>query len=143
MHQGVSQDHLIGLPLPDCKAAECGGRVLSTYPTSSSQLWDTYMFSAGQWWLRQAKLSPLAVDSAEQADVVLVPLATLNLMSWEEAGGIAAVSDWYASAPALLPYLGRKPHIVVLSKGEVSTHARSSRLQMQAASGACFAAADH
>lgn len=114
--QGVSQAHPFGLPVPP--HLDSGARAPRTYPTASSQLWDTYMFSAGQWWLRQARISPLRVETAEEADVVLVPLATLNLMTWE-VGGTQGVRDWYDEVPRLLPYLGKKPHVIVLSKGEV------------------------
>jgi hypothetical protein len=113
-YPGVSQEHPFGLPVPAAASAAPS----ATYPTASAQLFDTYMFSAGQWWLRQARTSPLRVDSADAADVVLVPLATLKLMTWE-AGGLDAVEEWYRRAPALLgPHLGRKPHVIVLSKGE-------------------------
>ncbi|KAI8477442.1 MAG: hypothetical protein J3K34DRAFT_476899 [Monoraphidium minutum] len=118
-YQGVSQDHPFGAPVPAPLAAAAAPppRARRTYPTASGQLWDTYMFSTGQWWLKQMRGSPLRVRSAAAADVVFVPLDTLSLMAWA-AGGPTNVSEWYMAAPALLPLLGRKPHVVVLSKGE-------------------------
>jgi hypothetical protein len=38
-------------------------------------------------------------------------------MTWE-ARGLDGVAEWYQEAPRLLPLLGAKPHVVVLSKGE-------------------------
>jgi len=122
-YSGVSQEHPFGLPVPPRLYGPASADQQqqparsTTYPTSSSQLWDTYMFSAGQWFLRQIRTSPLLVDSPEDADVVVVPLATLNLMTWE-AGGLDAVAEWYEQAHVLLPLLGRRPHVVALSKGE-------------------------
>ncbi|GBF88552.1 hypothetical protein Rsub_01267 [Raphidocelis subcapitata] len=124
-YQGISQARPFGLPLP--RALDpAGGAAPRTYPTASSQLFDTHMFSAGQWFLREARASPLRVESLAEADVVLVPLDTLSLMTWER-GAPEAVGRWYGEAPALLPALGRKPHIVVLSKGEYDFDDRSAR----------------
>ncbi|KAK9834820.1 hypothetical protein WJX81_001043 [Elliptochloris bilobata] len=77
----------------------------------------------------QMLYSPLRVLTAEEADVVYVPLYASQLLGapgrrhecateWDRRAAAALLAEFWADAPALLPALGAKPHWVQLSERE-------------------------
>lgn len=70
--------------------------------------WDTVWHQIDAWYNNQMMVSPLRTWRADEADIIFVP-AMLSMKSPEDLDSF--VEDAYS----FLPYLGSKPHILVLS----------------------------
>ena len=74
--------------------------------------WDTVWHQIDAWYNNQMMVSPLRTWKAEEADIIFVP-AMLSMNSPEDLNSF--VDDAYS----FLPYLGSKPHMVVLSHAAI------------------------
>ena len=82
--------------------------------------WDTVWHQIDAWYNNQMMVSPLRTWHADEADIIFVP-AMLSMKS------PADLDSFVEDAYAFLPYLGSKPHILVLSHAAL-VYNRISRL---------------
>jgi hypothetical protein len=87
--------------------------------------WDSIWHRVVAWYINQISMSVLRTYDIDTADIIFVP-ATIN------EGNKTEQTDFITNAHLFLPYLGKKPHIVVLSHApswysEMLSHKNSTK----------------
>lgn len=81
----------------------------ASVPATNQQLWNSLWHQIDYWINNQLIISPRRTYDAAEADIVVVPLPLLP------AFYATKLRSFMLQAPALLPLLGSKPHLLVLS----------------------------